>query len=346
MMEQYMTVLQLAKDAKDWPLVSLLQGTEAKEWCTVLGSIFERACENRDDQSAVRYFGMWMHATDDALLEPFTKPAKDGCVIEGSWKEIVEAQAAAISNRAESAERAWYKMPHVGDPILLETREAILTEIAYQWRGTLDEEEADKLFDFLTCAAPMHKEEYKILIGVLRKITNPSFSPERLTRHFLRYYRRQNRMSEIANVLAIGRTRNALDLANEISLVQYLHGCSDAAFRFAEEFVSNIGLLDRAALVLHRTVQSEWERRGDREDDGILQGRVEVDFQSLDTLTLTIHQRHNKEDVQDWGHGQFELARARVQSWKEKHPNISVQLTLIIRGTFFEDIVFTREQKL
>jgi hypothetical protein len=266
--ESYRTVLWSAKEAKDWPLVALLHGEETKDWYSVLRNIFERACENRDDKAAARYFGMWMQAIDDGLLEPFTKAVDSRSYSDVLVGDYAEVHMKAATGRAEWAKEAWHRLPNSKTLLLSETSEAILTEIANRWRNTLSEEEADTLFDFLTSIMTRHDGEYKILVGVLRKTTDISFAPEGLTRHFLQYYRRRNRMSEIANVLAMGRTRNALDLGNEIALTQHLQSCSDPAFRLAEKFVEQVGAMDRAVSKLLQAIQSERERRGDREKNG------------------------------------------------------------------------------
>jgi hypothetical protein len=349
MPEEYTTVLQIAKACNDWPLVTLLNNVGKGCWHEAMQNIFERACENRDDKAAKRYFGMWMASIDDVQLDPFAKPLENregAYVLEGDGKAIVGAIATAASGRARWAIEAWRGLSDRNHPTLPETTEAIFTEIANRWRNTLEEAEADILFDFLT-DLPRHRSgEQRILVGVLRKTTDLSFPNERLTRHFVRYYGRPNRTSDITSILGIGRTRNALDIGNEIALVRHLEGCSDPAFRLAERFAEQIGAVDRSVLALRRTVQSERERRGDCEKDGILDGNVWFDYQDISAVTISIHQRRYQNTAPDSGNRQFELARARVKSWKEQHPDISVHLTLIIQGSITEGVVFTREEKL
>jgi hypothetical protein len=212
---------------------------------------------------------------------------------------------------------------------LLEIRAEVLSTIAKRWRDTRDEQEADKLFDFLiTETKSRFPEETKVLLGLLRETTNAIFPVVRLTRHYLLCANRPGVNEEIANILAIARTRNSPDVFAEFALVRHLEGCSQVGRRFIEEFAAKAGSLDRDAISLWDTVQSSHERSyfGKRIMCGEVSWRFSVDDLNAIIMTITLAVRREFDDLQGFGESQFELAKTRALKWKEGHPDRKVIL--------------------
>lgn len=366
MSDQYKSVMRIVDAEKDWPLRTWLEAFPPKEWLGRLVEIFKACCTGQNDKEAKWYFGLIMQIIEDDLLSPYIKKVKGGEILEGDWIEIRKARNKAKSARAEWAKELWRGLPtkqqmlayvqhDMGDhrlesidaAALLETREAILSEIAQCWRVTESEVEADQLFAFLVEeTASAFEEERKVVIAVFRKVTDMTFPVTRLTRNLLWYLEKRKQVKGLTSILAIARTRNSENVREEVSVLRPLEGCSDEAYRFAARLMADVAVLDDKGLDLGWTIQPENERlcRSER----MVYGEVTVTYQDLNTVAVKIVQTFDHPDslLESWGPNQIELARFRAAAWKGFNPDIRIQLSLIMKKRSSQEIVFAEEREL
>lgn len=374
--EKYETAIDLAKKYGFWGLPQTAMDSNLDHITPyMVERVFIAASEAFDDESASKLFTVLMRALDDNKLIPFTEKKGDHRVIFHSSrrKEIEEARLRARSMRVLKAMELFKKLPDdsdIGRIAVPETKKAILKEIAFWWRDTEDEEEADKIRDFLKdvfSCFPLQSLKDNFLNEVIKKATDKEFPTERLMRHFVclvpsgvsSYHCQHDAM---AGELIRAWARNS-DLLEVSRIFQAVHPLikhfrmsqSDnpgSAFDFLERLSSGVVDLDRKAQELKRAMKlglgslvslTDAEKRhfvGLREQgfEGV-PGEIKITYPELNHLSVLVEARSEVgpfsisfDDEQ--GHAWFEIANKHVLRIKQKYPRVKIDLKLVVRSRY------------
>lgn len=220
---EYDTLLEVVKKSGNWVVYASIIQEQDKDGgknivVNVLGPALDAAIKHHDDKAARELIAWIFQAIDDAVLAPFFEE-KHGMTFLVSPSE--EARKRAQEAKAAKAIALWGRMPAYKEVkeyngirwpspqkvvTMLDTKKAILTEIARWWRETDNGTEANQMFDFLISLKPNTAAEIKIIHDVIREATDKGFSVKRLAwcietstiEHL-----------EVVRILAIAWARNA-----------------------------------------------------------------------------------------------------------------------------------------
>ncbi|MBI2625761.1 hypothetical protein HYW68_01785 [Candidatus Parcubacteria bacterium] len=202
--EAYRTVAEVAADSGCWATFVLISHQPIPEQVARLEQVFLAAARKNDDKEAKKYVGFICRALDDGQFVPLLKEERGRRALSDDWRAVEQAGARAQQARAQKMMELYPQLPSHGTgdarellaedesrpikinvPVLLETRRAMLTEVAAWWRLTKDEEEAARLFQFLQSRELRFEPEKKMFREVIYKATDASFPPQRLVEALL-----------------------------------------------------------------------------------------------------------------------------------------------------------------
>ncbi len=375
--EVYLTLVDLLTMEKDWTIHKIISGsTSEKSQRVQLEDLFLYVADHHDDEKAIKYWRYLKHCLHDIELLQFTKNDEHpktvhSSIVLPSTAETREAESRAQANCAEKAIGLWKKIPRskVGKlwtgtsgkeyvnenfPTLLETKKALLIEIANRWRDTKNEQEADELFEFFIFLKLQHGEN-KLLIDAIRKATDSHFPVKRLSRCLAHLVFPPSEGGSIGSsfriefekILAIAWARNMdfKDLANIVRATRPLFGASDNVFDLLEHYSYEIAPLREA--VLRLLVSMKGEIHGDLRQ---IYGDIEVFYPSEKYAVITITKEVKKGTLYSFEesdcHSQFETAREHVLIWLNEFPNYSICLELSIKNEYDGRRLFFRKQIL
>lgn len=354
--EKYRTVAEVAADSGCWDTFVSVAHKPVEEQVAWLEEVFFAAARRHDDKAAARYVAFICHALDDAQLKPLFTDDQHGRISGGPV--VSEAQQRAQQARVEKMMELYLKLPthkegkareiiaedesrlvDVDGPTLIETRRAMLTEVAARWKLTKDEEEAARLFRFLQSRELHFEPEKKMFREVLYKATDASFPSTRLVQALLALGPYDDLGSgdrrELGRILAIAWARNSdlHNVARQLRTVQPLVVCSDAACALVEEFARASAALDEKA---HRL--KEAMRVGRLEVGRRIYGEITISYPRPGVVECAIAQRLDWSERFDenQGHETFELAKQFVRQWQDTNRH-AVNLRLSVAGRYGHD---------
>lgn len=365
----YETLDKLVEKGRFWAICREFKYIKLEMHAKYLEDILRICIEEHDDEQIAQYFLWIMKALADNEFVPLLEQTKD-MIFLPSTEEVYAAMVRARTARTAKAMELYPLLPEVktekvhqkydddpytvGKPTLLETKKTILTEITRWWRETKDEEEADRLFDFLiSVEGKMNKgiltreEDKKIIHEAIRAATDHGFSPNRLVRCFLKIVppgtpEHKTHSREIARMLAVAWARNSeLDrLSLHFCNTNPLCDCSPAAFNFIGSIASDVVALDRAARKLKLAIHPEGSYLRE------IPGDIDIGYPTISSLRLAITIKSDDCFEENTGHDYFLKAEKHVKQWKKDHSLISVHLSLKVNSKHDKKQLFSRERTI
>lgn len=310
-----------------------------------------------DDKGAAAAVNWIMQATEDIHLVPLL-----GDDMTGPYVKNVDAVEHGVDrDRAGEAMGLWdflpdsrdekVRVPINGDrdtelrsvdaPAFPVTKRTLLMEIVRRWRKTDDEEEADRLFDFLCGLKLKHAEDRELLEKTVReegtigylddngRITMP-FPPQRAARHFLELMRRKLEKGSryrceftgLARLLSIAWIRNGKEdqRMNWMRAVLPMFASSDAAFDALQGCASELAALDAKVEVLLKELKGNSPFNSCRIRVRYGRGRevtVSIEFPSATFNGFFATSNTGQFDA-NRAHDRFEALVGRTRQWREE----------------------------
>jgi hypothetical protein len=336
-------MLEESEEMEDIILKSFLSRFSEVEILPALKHIFFEAVVKGNDKSTNRFFSLMMQMTEDLELKSVID--ENGCLKKDHYQEEENAKKRRAETTVElfglipgfqSDEKEISIVLTLGDgqkfeqptkilhcPNFLETKKAMLEEIAWRWKTTEDEEEADNLFAFLVSVFTKikYQEERGIFELIVKKSTDYSFSVKRLLRHFLfvcnkpfEFSYEKDGFAKIGKILSIALTRN-----NELSVMvdvwqsveplvsglETIHGggvkCDPNVFELLAQHASAIAQLKEKACVLEEQMQmkddilsptGKWKELKEAGHEPVF-GDIEIGFVGDGSFFITVTQTKN-----------------------------------------------------
>lgn len=181
MKEKYKTAFDLAKEMNSFVICSMISGKEPKWTMGYLMDVFNFCVKENSDKDAKDVFAVLMKCVEDIELLPFV--GQDGRLSRGD--DVSLAEITARKAQAAMAMKMYNDAVGFHAKRFPETVEEMIMVIASQWKGTRDEEEADKIFNFLVFVfVDFYQAKGKDVLGkIIESIVDLSFPIMRLVRH-------------------------------------------------------------------------------------------------------------------------------------------------------------------
>lgn len=349
----YRALDEIIAEAKDWAAYSLIIGCSSwGERVERLEALLELAAKQHDDAAGEKIASWLFQAMSDAAFAPF--------FVEGTkrkhsltFSSETELRVKVGQARAEKAIALWPKLPAVrlqkdrryadGDPYRLSTmvatKKVVLTEVAKRWAETADEAEADRIFQFFLGIETEFKDDWELLDGVIRKVTDNA-NPVRLMRYALsapshrRSLSAENALKRF--MLVAWARRVTFEVANlQFRVLEPLNGSSIACYDLMLDFARIAARLDEASRFLKRVLGEAQRRMLDELPEGYekVPGELTVsypDAKSIEARLVISHAGFRGFD-ESQGHEWFETARRNVLRWQETYPYHVVLTVLVVR---------------
>jgi hypothetical protein len=376
----YRTVVDMAEDLKQWPILTLLLyvGTPEKR-AEVLEATFLRAIDHKDDEAARILYALLRKNFVDAVAVSATRERDGEESLTRDEAEAIVANAnrfctlktmelyAKISGIRKLVDGEYCRVENWSnpkDPALLETKKAMLEQIASRWKDTSDDEEADKCFEFLFTAFQFtsHHKEDENFNGLMRAATPEWFSTNRLERSLLllskksREHQAKYKVRDLANILGNAWVRNS-DYAKKERTFRavrpiaalwsdlFSEGRITAAFDFLGRTSAEIAQFHLALDELFASMK--------KRDVMQVPGNRQISYHSTKWATVRIeveidpsYYRSSRKDIGEDGHKWFELARDYTVKWREQYQQYKVDLELVVRMKHSETLIFERKQTI
>lgn len=362
--EWYKAVLDVIGKSENWAAYRTVVILSPAERTEEIEQMFLAAARHHADKTAFQYCEWLLRAIDDVELLPLLTEERGEQVLPYG-RVAEEAKRRARATRASRAMKLYVKLPSAkGEkdkvPTLIETKRALLNEITTWWQETKDEDEADRIFEFLRGLPVWREEETKLgRFDLIRKATSTAFPVARLERHLLRLVvgcrtsHLEEKGDEIAQILAIGRARNTNvgKTAWDIRVTQPLKECSEAAWPLLESYAAVVAAFDAEVRELLDIMykkdpfgggRSLWLNLGGQGYSGALQ----ITYPALGELLvdITLKLAWNSHPDEAWVDDRFDEVKEQIRKWREKHPKISMRLRFAVFREYDKKPAFMRER--
>lgn len=357
-MLDYLSLMKAVTDSFMWGEWTILHDMELNDRIDKIKEIFFVACRNKHDKTALKLYQWFLCAISDVKLLPFVKKEKDREFLPET-SEIYKVQKEVWAEQTAKTMELYDLLPFykkqwpsrdtkkdkiemigIDSPVLLETKKVMLEVIAKRWRDTEDEQEADKIFNFLWQVPTEFDQDSDIKLKAIRKATDERFPVKRLTRHIVALLNVEEQKlfkddrERIIKILAKARSRNREPerAASELKIIQHTEDFSSGAYHFLEKKAQEISEFDAEARELKQMMQSG-------KYDKSVYGEINLSYlktQKSDLLLLIVlierKLQHIESDIPEVDlHQQFERARDYVLQWRSKYSSRKVKLVLSLK---------------
>ncbi|OGC45216.1 hypothetical protein A2V49_01250 [candidate division WWE3 bacterium RBG_19FT_COMBO_34_6] len=236
----------------------------------------------------------------------------------------------------------------VDTPVFKKTRQVLINEIAWSWKITKDENEADRLFDELISLPSEYESEIKDRLQIIRKITDGSFPLERLIR--LAYIASLNYKEcvdstmhrnkkllckDVCEILTIAWIKNKVDSRNglefvgidkQLEILSKIENSSAEALSSIIKEIDKIVTFDKRVQVLKLSIKKEEDLFRNYQQD-------KLDIQFIDSEYIKILLDHTGTSSQSaWqAANNFDLLCNVVRKWKKINSKTKVDITYSCR---------------